>query len=453
MPIQRARGRAFAGGSGFFALLLAAVTPPTLAQTARGTVTLTLVDGELASKESQHVPDVDLDEFTRRTGVRVERVQGPEGTFNQLAIWRESLQRGAAGKADVYTIDAIWAPVLAEYLVDLTPQIGAAETAAYDPMVIAAYSVEGKVLAVPYRVLFGSLLYRTDLLRRYGYRGPPATWDELEEMAARIQAGERARGERDFWGYVWQGAASEALTCNALEWQAAEGGGTIVEADGKVSVNNPQVIRAWERAARWVGSISPRSVVAYREWDTTNLWGAGRAAFSRAWESDQVLLDWPGSPNNRSRGGLRVDKVGIARLPGGPRGRAGTLGGTGLAVSRTSAHRRETLELVRFLSQRRIERRGVRQTAGPDLPEVRDLPAFLAAPRRPGSAPGSIGLVIRPSAVTGTKYEAVTTAFIRGVHAVLKGESGAAQAAAAVEKELVAITGIGKGPPRGPSAP
>jgi trehalose/maltose transport system substrate-binding protein len=46
------------------------------------------------------------------------------------------------------------------------------------------------------------LFYRVDLLRQYGYRAPPKTWDELERMAARIQAGERATGSQDFWGFV-----------------------------------------------------------------------------------------------------------------------------------------------------------------------------------------------------------------------------------------------------------
>jgi trehalose/maltose transport system substrate-binding protein len=102
-------------------------------------------------------------------------------------------------------------------------------------------------------------------------------------MAARIQTSERAKGKEDFWGYVWPGAAAESLTCNALEWQVAEGGGRIIENDGTISVNNPAAIRAWQRARRWIGWISPPSTVEYREIDATNVFDSGRAAFARDW--------------------------------------------------------------------------------------------------------------------------------------------------------------------------
>jgi trehalose/maltose transport system substrate-binding protein len=118
------------------------------------------------------------------------------------------------------------------------------------PQLLPGYTVGRKVVGIPYQVNIGSLEYRTDLLREYGYDHPPETWDELEAMAKRIQTGERAKGKKDFWGFVWQGAEAEALTCNALEWQIAEGGGRIVESDRTISVNNPAAIRAWQRARR-----------------------------------------------------------------------------------------------------------------------------------------------------------------------------------------------------------
>jgi hypothetical protein len=82
-------------------------------------------------------------------------------------------------------------------------------------------------------------------------------------MASRLQAGERARCKKDFWDYVWQGAATEDLTCNGLEWQMGNGGGRIIEDDQTTSINNPQTIQARQRrcmlgwvyfAARRLGS-------------------------------------------------------------------------------------------------------------------------------------------------------------------------------------------------------
>ena len=107
-------------------------------------------------------------------------------------------------------------------------------------------------------------------------------------MAKRIQTGERAKGNKDFWGFVWEGAPSEALTSNALEWQVSEGGGTILDESGTVTVNNPQAIRygAWRRVG-W-GSISPPGVTQYKQWDAFNMWQAGKAAFMRNWTNAYV---------------------------------------------------------------------------------------------------------------------------------------------------------------------
>jgi trehalose/maltose transport system substrate-binding protein len=313
---------------------------------------------------------------------------------------------------------------------------------------VASYSVAGKVVAIPYRPQVGVLVYRTDLLKRYGYPAPPRTWDELESMAARIQAGERAKGAEDFWGYVWQGAAAEGLACNALEWQAAEGGGRIIENNKTVSVNNPHLIRAWERAAHWVGRISPPGVVAYREWDTTNVWSAGNAAFLRTWESNYFLRRWSGVPmKERVAGLIKGEGVGVTSVPGGKGGRAGTLGGFGLALSRSSARPREALALVRFLvakERQQASARGWRASA----PELFELPAIL----EPYSGVGTPGrrlrdVVARPSTVTSHRYEQVTKAYVAAVHSVLTGKKSAPEAASVLEEELVRLTGFKKGAP------
>jgi trehalose/maltose transport system substrate-binding protein len=262
-------------------------------------------------------------------------------------------------------------------------------------------------------------------------------------MAARIQAGERAKGNESFWGFVWQGAAAECLTCNALEWQASEGGGRIIERDKTISVNNPQTIRAWERAARWVGSISPPSVVAYKEWDGTNVWAAGNAAFMRNWPQAAVA--------SRAAGSSIRNKFDVTLLPAGQAGRAGTLGGTSLAVSRFSAHPREALALVRYLSSGNLQVERSRALSVPptrrplyELPEVLEPNPYFGPV---GQALRTGVAVSRPADLARKNYEDVTEAYIQAVHSVLTREQSAPDAAAALEKQLMRITGFKKGPP------
>jgi trehalose/maltose transport system substrate-binding protein len=405
----------------------------------REPVTLTLLE-EWTNKASSEGRQQELEQFTRETGIRVRLLPSPESARDKLALWRELLGTGAAGP-DVYGIDVIWPWMLNEDFIDLKPYF-ARDISAQFPAIAASYTVNNKLVAVAYRADVGLLFYRTDLLRKYGYREPPATWDELETMAVRIQAGERAQGNHEFWGFVWQGAAAEALTCNALEWQAAEGGGQIIEEDKTVSVNNPHAILAWQRAARWVGSISPPSVVGYQEWDALNVWVGGDAAFMRNWPTASV--------DSQGAGSSIRDKFDITLLPGGKAGRVGTLGGAGLAVSRFSGHPREALELVRYLSSRDVQvKRSRVLSVPPTLPELYGLPEVLEPNPRFTllSQAFRTGVVSRPSAVTGSKYEDVTEAYIRGVHAVLTGEKSAQSAAAALENELVRITGFKKGSP------
>jgi trehalose/maltose transport system substrate-binding protein len=414
-------------------------------RSAREPVTLTYLDVEWDTPDAMPGLAQDLQDFTRETGIQVRRLPRPDGSLNQLALWRKLLQRGASAP-DVLSIDVIWSGMLSQYLVDLKPYF-AAELATQDPVVVASYTVGDKVLAVPHHAYVGVLLYRPDLLRTYGYRKPPNTWDELEIMAARIQSGERAKGKKDFWGYVWQGGVDEDLTCSGLEWQISAGGGRIIEDDKTISINNPQARDAWQRAARWVGSISPPGVVAYGKWDAQNAWGSGKAAFVRGWQGDYSLVNrgWPfsGSPP------VQITEFGVTMVPGGKAGRAGALGGNGLAASRTSGHLREALQLIRFLVHRDAElMRASSDAAPPKGLELYELPAiFKAYAAVTKSVARKGGLVARPSVVAGSKYEDVTRTYIREVRSVLSREKVPSVAAADLEKELVDISGFRTGPP------
>jgi trehalose/maltose transport system substrate-binding protein len=409
-------------------------------------VTVTFLDAGWLQPDELPRAERESREFTRETGIAIQQSPVPETLFSsldplpQLDLLRRVLQQSGPSP-DVLGIDVIWPGILADNLIDLRPYF-ATELSSQDPQLVSSYTVHGNVVAVPYHTHVAVLEYRTDLLREYGYSHPPKTWDELESMAARIQAGERAKGRKEFWGYVWEGAATEGLTCNALEWQVAEGGGRIVEDDETISVNNPAAIRAWQRAARWIGRISPPGVLAYRETDSLNVWDSGNAAFRRSWEWGYRLTHPSESPVR--------DKTGYTSMPGGRGGRAGTLGGYGLAVSRSSAHPREAVALIRFLIEREAGSKTAPSHAEPGAePQFYDLPQILQANApSPQLSQQSSRLVSRPSNVTGHAYEDVSQAYFQTVHSVLTGERRAPMAAAALEKRLVAITGFKTGLPK-----
>jgi trehalose/maltose transport system substrate-binding protein len=391
--------------------------------------TLTLIDQAWSSREYQRRLNEELARFTQQTGIQVEFLPAPETAAEQLATWRKLLE-GGAKVPDVYGIDVIWPGILADNLLDLRAYVPEQEIQAHFPELIAGNTVNGRLVALPANLNEGVLFYRVDLLRKYGYRAPPKKWEELEVMARRIQSGERANGNKDFWGFVWQGAPSEALTSNALEWQVSEGGGTILDQTGKATVNNPHTIRAWERAARWVGSISPPGVVLYKEWDAGNMWQAGKAAFLRSWASEYIA--------DRAPTCLIRDRFDMAPLPGQAR-MAATLGGSGFGVSRYSLHPREAAMLVRFLCSRDQQVKRCRTASdAPTISQLYDEPEVLA------SNPQFLrvlevfhkGVVLRPSRAAGKMYPDVSRAYWEAVHAVLTGNESAAKAADELQDKL-----------------
>ena len=412
-------------------------------------VTVTFLDVEWDTSTLNPGLGHELQDFTKKTGIQVNRLPRPDGSLNQLALWRELLQKGATAP-DVASIDVIWSGILNQYLMDLKPYF-ANELSSQNPVVLASYTVGDKLVAVPHHAYISVLYYRPNLLRKYGYPQPPKTWDELEKMAARIQAGERAKGQKDFWGYVWQGGVTEDLTCSGLEWQISDAGGRIIEDDRTISVNNPQVIRAWQRATRWVGSISPPGVTAYGLWDAQNLWGSGNAAFLRGWQSDYSVVTggWPFAGSSSSAPTDNSAQIGLTSVPGGSAGRASTLGGNGLAISRTSAHPREALELIRFLLRGDAQlTSGKEHSVPPGEVEFFELPAMLDPyPQLAKLQQHGAGLVARPSLVSGEKYEQVSRAYIGAVRSVLTSEKIPSLAAAELEKRLVELTGFRPGPP------
>jgi trehalose/maltose transport system substrate-binding protein len=413
-------------------------------QKAAQPVTITYFDSDFRGVPGDHrlIPEAYLEEFAQETGIRVNDLPTPEDNGLKLKLAMDLLRSGAPSP-DLYGVDTIWTGAMGDYLVDLQPYF-ASKIAAEDPEIVVSSKFQGKVVTMPMpdqALDVQVLVYRTDLLAKYGYKTPPRTWDELERMAARIQAGERTQGKKDFWGFVWAGGIAtdaEQLTMEGLEWQAAEGGGHIIEPDGTISVNNANAIRAWERAVRWVGSISPPSVVSYSAADAElKFWVAGEAAFllSHSTVYEVFAEDKP----------LR-DQAGVTSVPAGTIARVASIGGFAMGISRFSPHPAECVKFIEFLNRKWAEFTATRPEKLGRKVEYFEVPPVMKEVYpwwyKPGQSGGS-EIISRPSAVAGSNYEAVSKAYTSALHSVLTRESTAPAAAAELENELVRIMSSG----------
>ncbi|MBN9016799.1 MAG: ABC transporter substrate-binding protein [Rhizobiales bacterium] len=376
-----------------------------------------------------------LDLFEKATGNKVTIVPMPSSTTDQFGQYKLWLAAGNSD-IDVYQTDVIWAPQLAEQLVDLTDAtkdvIGQ-----HFPSIVESQTVNGKLVAMPLFTDAPALYYRKDLLEKYG-KTPPKTWEELAATAKEIQDKEREAGSKDIWGFVFQGNAYEGLTCNALEWVKSNGGGQIVEADGTISINNPKAAAALEAVKGWVNTISPPGVLAYQEEEARGVWQTGNAVFMRNWPYAYGL-------GNGADSAVK-DKFDVVPLPAGSAEgdkSAATLGGWNLAVSKYSKNQKEAIEMVKFLASKDMQK--LQAMKASNLPTIIDLydDADIAktVPIIPRWKEVFLNAVPRPSAPTKVKYNEVSSNFWTAVHNTISGNGSAADNLELLEAQLTKLKG------------
>lgn len=368
-------------------------------------------------------------QWAAKTGHAVKLFTTPNSPTDALALYRQMFA-AKSGDVDIIAVDVIWPGVIKDHLIDLKPYAKGAEKDHF-PAIIAASTVDGRLVAMPHFTDAGLLYYRKDLLDKHGLK-LPATWDELAAVARKIQEAERAAGGADFHGFVFQGKANESLSCNALEWVAAFGGGEIVDAAGKVTINNPNAVRAFKAAAGWTGTIAPRGVTNYGEEDARGVFQNGKAAFMRNWPYAWALAQAADSPVK--------GKVGVAPLPrGDANGRAAaTLGGWQYAVSRYSKHPEVAADLVMYLTSREIQKeRAITSSYNPTIPALYQDKDVLAANPFMGQLYDVFqNAVPRPSGVTGARYPEVSQAFWNAAHDALTGKATPEESVKRLEGKL-----------------
>jgi multiple sugar transport system substrate-binding protein len=375
-------------------------------------------------------------EFTAETGIGVELLRKPMDT----GLNRQSLVVPLAARKsdpDVFLMDVAWLAQFAAsgWLAPLGPYLaagGCGDRNAFFPHILAlADTYEGNLVALPVFIDGGLLYYRDDLLRKYGFRGPPRTLDELLRYAKKVQKGER-RENPGFFGFVWQGAQYEGLICDFLEFAGQDGSFAVT--DGVVSVDTPanrKALRFMRDLIHRHGISPPNTYTEMKEEEVRRFFQAGNALFERNWPYAWALHEAPDSP---VRG-----KTAIAPFPSFAPGRGlSTLGGWHAGISRYSDAKPESARLLCFLASYEVQKKlalslgwnpGRKDVYGdPDvlarMPHFRELRAvFENARPRP----------ILPY------YTQLSEILQRHLSSALSGRSTPGEALAAAQREMQAV--------------
>ncbi|WP_168012232.1 ABC transporter substrate-binding protein [Halomonas salinarum] len=410
------------------AIALASITGTiaTQAQAAELTISCGAVGAELALCEEG------VKAWENKTGHSVNIVSTPNSSTERLSLYQQILS-AQSSDIDVMQIDVVWPGLLANHLLDLKETLGADAAEGHFETIVANNTIDERLVAMPWFTDAGVLYYRKDLLAQYGHEAPE-TWEEMTAIAEEIQAAERAAGNDRMWGYVFQGRAYEGLTCNALEWVASHGGGTIVDTDGEITIDNAKAAEALDLAASWIGNISPKGALNYTEEEARGVFQSGNAVFMRNWPYAWSLAQ---SEDSDVR-----DQVGVVKLPHGPEGEsAATLGGWNLAVSRYTESPDVAADLVAFLTgEAEQKRRAIQGAYNPTIASLYDDEEVLAAVPFFGTLYDTFtNAVARPSAPTGDNYGRVSNSFFNAAHSVLSGNQTGAEAVSQLDSELSRI--------------
>ncbi len=362
-----------------------------------------------------HTRDVALaTRFTKDTGIKVKVIPHPsasDASYSQLA--RTFASKGSS--FDVAMIDVVWPGAFAPYLVDLKPKLGR-QAKQHAAGIIQNDTVDGKLVAMPWFGDFGILYYRTDLLAKYGYKRPPASWQQLFQMAKKIQDGEQASNP-DFYGFVFQGNSYEGLTCDSLEWIASSGGGTFVS--GKtVTINNPKAAAVLDLFRKNIGVTTPRGVTSYQEGEAHTAFVSGNAAFMRNWPYAYSIAADP-------KQSKVVGKFNVTVLPHGPGSQSvGTVGGWQLAVNKYSKNVDASIEFVRYMTSAPVEKfDAITNTNVPTIPSVASDKAVVKANPYLKPEIARVARVARPANSLKGKYNEGSKYIYQGISQILNGKS------------------------------
>jgi len=323
--------------------------------------------------------------------------------------------------------DVIWPAQFGAHqlAVPLSQYLPASYWAQFAPGLVAGASYKGQIYGSPLFEDQGFMYYRKDLLAKE-HLSPPTTWEQLQSEAAQLQKAGLVK-----YGFVWQGASYEGLTCNFMEYLASAGGTATNSGYTAATLDSPAAIKAVTFMRGLITSgVTPSAVSTFQEPQAMNVFAAGQSAFLRNWDYAYSVATTPATSK------LTASQVGVEPMPtfaGEPTPGYSNIGGWNMYINPHSKNTAADLTFIKFLASPTAQT--ILAADYGEIPTtiaVRDA-AKTAALNPVFSIVSKTKLVPRPAGTP--NYPALSTAIYTNVNAALAGSTSPSAAMAAAQSQ------------------
>lgn len=295
----------------------------------------------------------------------------------------------------------------------------------FEPAIAVQGEVDGDQYMTPWFTEAGFLYYRKDLLEAAGLP-VPTTWEELSQTAAAIQASQGTR-----YGYVFQGAPTEELTCNWVEVLADAGGQVLADDYSEGTMNTPEAVKALSFMRSLItDGVSPEAVTTFQSAESLSAFTSGEAVFMRNWGYAYAITQDESSSSV-------VGNVGMAPLPTFE-GEAGpgfsVVGGGNLYINPNTKHLEESLTFLEWMGS--VDAQKILANVGQVLPTTTAVAqdADVQSINEPMRVLPELQLTSRQVATP--EYPGVTQAVYQAVNAALAGDLSIEDALRQADEEI-----------------
>jgi multiple sugar transport system substrate-binding protein len=322
---------------------------------------------------------------------------------------------GGAKTPDVYMGDVIWPAQFgkAGLAVPLSKYLPTSYWNTFASGLVSGATYNGQVYGAPFFEDQGFLYYRKDLLAKE-HLAVPKTWQQLESEAAQLKNKGLVK-----YGYVWQGASYEGLTCNFMEYLGSAGGTALNSSDTKATLDSA----AGNQAATFMRSLitsgaSPSAVTTFQEAQAMSAFATGQAAFLRNWDYGWSYAQTASSPSSV------VGKVGVSPLPsfsGQPSPGTSNIGGWNLYINPHSKNVAADLTFIKWMTGTAAQTTLATQFSEiPTVQSVRTSPSVVSKNPVLATVPKT-RLIPRPAGTP--QYAKVSQAIYTNINSMLSGST------------------------------